>query len=176
MYTIGLGGACADSGWVCRRGCARRDGAVAAAGGPSTAPPGGGSYSDVSAEAHSGLLATGPRDLSAIVTGALYSDAKPHWSYAAPTSGQRLGLAEYSTGVPGEPGVDIGPYGSGYGADPPGVSDDHADGIPPQWAFPSEPVRWLHPEREDYYGPEGATPYVRDAYSLFVPDHDVLMS
>lgn len=126
-------------------------------------------------------------DVDPLITGNLYSGLHPRTTYSArtalaPEHGGASGqwLAQFAGGgesLPGEVGVDVGPYG--YGDDLPGTRFSHGsydDGIPAQWAFPSTPMRWYEPAREDHYGPEGPVTHSADMYSLFVPDHDVLVA
>ena len=53
------------------------------------------------------------------------------------------------------------------------------DGIPDQWNFPSTPLLSYyesHIPTEDYYGPEGPTPYTLTGFlTPFEPDHEPLM-
>lgn len=115
-------------------------------------------------------------DVDPLITGHLYGYADDVRNvYSERTShGDVHGLTEYSSaGGVGDVGVDIGPYGlDEYG----GKQIGYDDGIPAPWAFPSTPVRWYAPNREDYYGLEGPTPFATALYELRVPDHDPLVN
>ncbi len=115
-------------------------------------------------------------DVDPLITGGLYAHNDfVRDVYAERTShGNVYGLTEYSSsGGPGDVGVDIGPYGlAEYG----GREIGFDDGIPPEWALPSTPVRWYAPKKRDYYGPDGPTPYTVGLYSLQEPDHDPLLN
>ena len=112
-------------------------------------------------------------DVDPLITGNLYNFTDGVRNvYAERTShGDVHGLTEYSSGSPGEVGVDIGPYGlDEYG----GREIGYDDGIPAEWRLPSTPVRWFAPAKRDYYGPEGPTPFVDGLYDARQPDHDPL--
>jgi hypothetical protein len=114
-------------------------------------------------------------DVDPLVTGQLYAWRDDTRNvYGMRTShGGKYGLHEFSSGVPGEVGVDQGPWGlDEYG----GRMVGYDDGIPEAWRLPSTPVRWYRPRQRDYWGPQGLTPYVVGLYSLREPDHEVLMN
>lgn len=117
------------------------------------------------------------------VTGQLYAGARAggagrrliYGSRTAP--GARWGLREFSTGVPGEPGVDVGLLGlREYSLD--GLPDVFDDGIPENWRMPSTPLNWYAPRQQDYYDVEAGGPavYAEALMSLQEPDHDPLTS
>lgn len=85
--------------------------------------------------------------------------------------GGNWGLQEFSVdNSPGMVGVDVGPNAlSEYE----GSILGYNDGIPEQWQFPSTPIRWYRPRREDHFGHDGPEIVNKDKlYSLFVADHD----
>jgi hypothetical protein len=110
-------------------------------------------------------------DVDPLITGQLYAHSdNMRNTYAQRTSMvDEWGLHEYnSSGAPGDVGVDIGPYGLyEYG----GKRQGSDDGIPEQWAFPSTPIRWYTPNKQDYYGPEGPTVYSVGLFNPREPDH-----
>lgn len=115
------------------------------------------------------------------VTGQLYAGARAagsgrQWVYGNRTSfGDRWGMREFSSGVPGQTGVDVGPFGMcAYSLD--GKPDVFDDGIPAQWRLPSTPVNWYKPRQRDYFDVESQTgrPYAKDLVSLREPDHEPL--
>jgi hypothetical protein len=81
------------------------------------------------------------------------------------------GLQEFSSsGLPGDVGVDVGPEAI---AEYEGSSLGFNDGIPSEWAFPSTPLRWYRPRREDHYGKDGPAVVDPDKlYPTYVPDHE----
>jgi hypothetical protein len=114
-------------------------------------------------------------DVDPLVTGQLYAWRDDTRNvYGMRTShGGKYGLHEFSSGVPGEVGVDQGPWGlDEYG----GRMVGYDDGIPEAWRLPSTPVRWYRPRQRDYWGPQGLTPYVVGLYALREPDHEPLMN
>lgn len=114
-------------------------------------------------------------DVDPLVTGQLYAWRDDTRNvYGMRTShGGKYGLHEFSTGVPGEVGVDQGPWGlDEYG----GRMVGYDDGIPEAWRLPSTPIRWYKPRQRDYWGPQGLTPYVVGLYALREPDHEPLMN
>jgi hypothetical protein len=115
-------------------------------------------------------------DVDPLITGNLYAHNDfVRNVYAERTShGDVHGLTEYSSsGGPGDVGVDIGPFGMAeYG----GREFGFDDGIPEEYGFPSTPVRWYAPEKRDYYGPDGPTPYTEGLYPIQEPDHDPYMN
>ncbi len=119
-------------------------------------------------------------EVDPVVAGRLYQGPRGagtgrRWIYGGRTApGQTWGLHEFSEGVPGEPGVDVGLLGMReYSLDgKPGVFDD---GIPAEWLLPSTPVNWYAPRAADYYDVEDQQ--VRaygagDIEPLSEPDHD----
>ena len=82
------------------------------------------------------------------------------------------GLSEFSSsGLPGDVGVDAGPFGiAEYGGSRVGMND----GLPSEWILPDTPVRWYKPAQADHYGPDGPVVYSDGLYSLTEPDHDPL--
>ena len=122
-------------------------------------------------------------EVDPLITGQLYSGARAagsgkRWIYGGRTSyGDKWGMHEFSTGVPGEAGVDVGLLGMReYSLD--GKPDVFDDGIPPQWQLPSTPVNWYVPQFRDYYDVESGGPAVFKPHlmSLQEPDHSPLMS
>ncbi len=114
-------------------------------------------------------------DVDPLVTGQLYAWRDDTRNvYGMRTShGGKYGLHEFSTGVPGEVGVDQGPWGlDEYG----GRMIGYDDGIPEAWQLPSTPVRWYRPRQRDYWGPQGLTPYVVGLFALQEGDHEPLMN
>ena len=111
-------------------------------------------------------------DVDPLLSGQLYEHADHVRNvYAQRTShGDVHGLTEYSSGGgPGDVGVDVGPFGlDEYG----GRQIGFDDGIPPEWAMPSTPIRWYRPHQRDHFGPEGPTAYTEGLYTLSEPDHD----
>ncbi|MDE2097449.1 MAG: hypothetical protein KGL39_09410 [Patescibacteria group bacterium] len=73
------------------------------------------------------------------------------------------GLQEFASDrSPGMVGVDIGPNAlSEYEGSALGWND----GIPEAWKFPSTPIRWYKPAREDYYGHDG--PAINNSEKLY---------
>jgi hypothetical protein len=110
-------------------------------------------------------------DVDPLITGQLYAHSNQRRNvYAQRTSmGDERGMHEYnSSGEPGDVGVDIGPYGL-YEYE--GRRSGYDDGIPENWAFPSTPIRWYEPYKQDYYGKEGPTVYSEGLFNLREPDH-----
>jgi hypothetical protein len=122
-------------------------------------------------------------EVDPLVTGQLYAGTRAagtgrRWIYGGRTShGHKWGLHEFSSGVPGQPGVDVGLLGMReYSLDGrPGVFDD---GIPANWQFPSNPISWYVPKERDYYDVEAqqAAVYKANLTPLFEPDHDPLVN
>lgn len=122
-------------------------------------------------------------EVDPLVTGQLYAGTRAAGEgrrllYGGRTShGDKWGLHEFSTGVPGQAGVDVGPLGlREYSLDGlPGVFDD---GIPENWRLPSTPPSWYAPRGRDYYDVENqdARPYEPNLVSLREPDHDPLVN
>jgi hypothetical protein len=117
------------------------------------------------------------------VAGQLYAGARAagtgrRWVYGGRVSfGDRWGMREFSTGVPGQTGVDVGPLGMcEYSLD--GAPDVFDDGIPAQWRMPSTPVNWYKPRQRDFYSVEdrAGRPYAEHLVSLREPDHEPLFS
>ncbi len=115
------------------------------------------------------------------ITGQLYAGARAagvgrQFIYGNRVSfGDKWGLREFSTGVPGQTGVDVGPLGMcQYSLD--GTPDVFDDGIPPEWAMPSTPVNWYKPKDRDYYNVEerGGSVYPNNLMPLSEPDHEPL--
>jgi hypothetical protein len=118
-------------------------------------------------------------EVDPLLSGQLYAGPRAagvgrRWIYGGRTShGHDWGLREFSTGVPGQAGVDVGLLGMReYSLDGrPGVFDD---GIPETWRFPSTPVNWYAPRERDYYDVEaqqGAV-FKENLMTLQEPDHD----
>jgi len=174
--------------------------ALAAAGGPrepmkaGPAPPG---FLDLAAGYPYGysLATTDPAqvqlnrlyssaEVDPLVTGQLYAGPRAagvgrRQIYGGRTSfGRRWGMHEYSAGVPGQAGVDVGLLGMREYSLDPGAPDVFDDGIPAQWKLPSTPVNWYVPQFRDYYDVEAGGPavYAKDLMSLQEPDHEPLMS
>lgn len=120
-------------------------------------------------------------EVDPLVTGQLYAGPRAagpgqRFIYGGRTAhGDKWGLHEFSTGVPGQAGVDVGLLGMReYSLDDrPDVFDD---GIPENWQLPSTPVNWYVPQGRDYYDVEanGAGVYKAGLMSLQEPDHEVL--
>lgn len=124
-------------------------------------------------------------EVDPMITGQLYSRAvfsgEGHrYVYGGRVAmGDRWGMHEFSRGVPGTVGVDIGPLGLpeyGVSADRPHKVFD--DGIPENWVMPSTPMNYYYvPQRMDYYSPEAGGPevYKKNLVTLSEPDHDPLI-
>ena len=122
-------------------------------------------------------------EVDPLVAGQLYAGPRAagtgrRWIYGGRTShGNSWGLHEFSSGVPGESGVDVGLLGMReYSLDGrPGVFDD---GIPENWRLPSTPTNWYAPRERDYYDVEAqqAAVYKPNLVSLQEPDHDPLLN
>lgn len=112
-----------------------------------------------------------------LVTGQLYERSRGagpnhRWLYGGRTSGQ-WGLHEFSTGIPGDVGVDVGLLGErSYTID--GRQEVFDDGIPQNWYLPSTPIKWYKPTDADYYDLKKQQPAVcqKALHTLQVPDHD----
>lgn len=122
-------------------------------------------------------------EVDPLVTGQLYAGPRAagvgrHWVYGGRTSfGDKWGLHEFSSGVPGQAGVDVGLLGMReYSLD--GRPDVFDDGIPENWQLPSTPMNWYAPSERDYYDVEAqqAAVYKPDLMSLSEPDHDPLLN
>ena len=123
-------------------------------------------------------------EVDPLITGQLFSGSRAagtgrRWIYGGRTSyGDKWGMHEFSSGVPGEAGVDVGLLGMReYSRD--GRPDVFDDGIPENWQMPSTPMNWFYvPKERDYYDVEAQGPGVfkEDLMSLQEPDHEVLMS
>lgn len=118
-------------------------------------------------------------EVDPIVTGQLFSGPRAagtgrRWIYGGRTShGDKWGLHEFSTGVPGQAGVDVGLLGMReYSLD--GRPDVFDDGIPENWRLPSTPTNWYVPQERDYYDVEAQQPavYKPNLMSLGEPDHE----
>ena len=117
-------------------------------------------------------------EVNPLVTGQLYSGPRSagighRWIYGGRTShGGKRGLREFSTGVSGQAGVDIGPLGmQEYSLD--GRPDVFDDGIPENWQISSTPVNWYVPDESNYQHSEV---YDKNIMSLKKPDHDPLFN
>jgi hypothetical protein len=115
------------------------------------------------------------------VTGQLYAGARAagvgrQFIYGNRVSfGDKWGMREFSTGVPGQTGVDVGPLGMcQYSLN--GTPDVFDDGIPPEWMMPSTPPNWYKPKQRDYYNVEtgGPSVYPNNLMPLYEPDHGPL--
>ena len=116
------------------------------------------------------------------ITGQLYAGARAagvgrQFIYGNRVSfGDRWGMREFSSGVPGQVGVDVGPYGlSSYSLDgTPDVFGD--DGVPSEWLLPSTPPNWYRPKQRDYYNVEtrGPSVYEPNLMPLMEGDHEPL--
>jgi hypothetical protein len=122
-------------------------------------------------------------EVDPLVTGQLYAGPRAAGTgqrliYGGRTShGDKWGLHEFSTGVPGQAGVDVGLLGvREYSLDGRPVVED--DGIPENWQLPSTPTNWYAPQGRDYYDVEANGPGVYKAglMSLQEPDHDPLLN
>lgn len=122
-------------------------------------------------------------EVDPMVTGQLYAGPRAagtgqRFIYGGRTShGDKWGLHEFSTGVPGQAGVDVGLLGMReYSLD--GRPDVFDDGIPENWQLPSTPTNWYVPQGRDYYDVEANGPGVYKAglMSLQEPDHDPLLN
>lgn len=118
-------------------------------------------------------------EVDPIVTGQLFSGPRAagtgrRWIYGGRTShGSDWGLHEFSTGVPGQAGVDVGLLGMReYSLD--GLPDVFDDGIPENWQLPSTPTNWFVPQERDYYDVEAqqSAVYKPNLMSLREPDHE----
>ena len=111
-------------------------------------------------------------EVDPVVTGKLYAGAcNKRNTYAQRTSlGDVYGLTEFSSaGIPGDVGIDVGPYGMAeYGGQQVGADD----GMPKDWDLPETPLRYYKPASGDYYGKEGATADTYGLYALTEGDHD----
>lgn len=122
-------------------------------------------------------------EVDPLVTGQLYAGPRAagtgqRFIYGGRTShGDKWGLHEFSTGVPGQAGVDVGLLGMReYSLD--GRPDVFDDGIPENWQLPSTPTNWYAPQGRDYYDVEANGPGVYKAglMSLQEADHEVLIN
>lgn len=122
-------------------------------------------------------------EVDPMVTGQLYAGPRAagtgqRFIYGGRTShGDKWGLREFSAGVPGQAGVDVGLLGMReYSLD--GRPDVFDDGIPENWQLPSTPVNWYVPQGRDYYDVEanGVGVYKPGLMSLQEPDHEVLLN
>ncbi len=122
-------------------------------------------------------------EVDPLITGQLYAGARAagpghRWIYGSRTAyGGKWGLREFSTGLPGQTGVDVGPLGlREYSPD--GRPEVFDDGIPENWQMPSTPVDWYAPAGRDYYDVETQQVGVYDKHLLPLqePDHDVLLN
>lgn len=122
-------------------------------------------------------------EVDPLITGQLYAGARAagpgrRWIYGSRTAyGGKWGLREFSTGLPGQTGVDVGPLGlrdCSLGGRP----EVFDDGIPENWQMPSTPVDWYAPAGRDYYDGEAQQAGVYDKHLLPLqePDHDVLLN
>jgi len=120
-------------------------------------------------------------EVDPLITGQLYAGTRAAGAgrrmlYGGRTAhGDQWGMHEFSTGVPGQAGVDVGLLGMReYSLD--GRPDVFDDGIPENWQLPSTPVNWYVPQGRDFYDVEaqGAGVYESDLMSLQEPDHEVL--
>ena len=109
-----------------------------------------------------------------------YASTNGQYGYHAPT-GQ---LSEFnSNSATGDVGVTIGPtvYDklTSINIGPVVFPTEYDDGIPSEWNLPSTPMLSYyesHIPTEDYYGPEGPTPYSLKGFNIpFEPDHEPLM-
>jgi len=123
-------------------------------------------------------------EVDPLITGQYYARARNAGENRRLLYGNRvahsgeLGLREFSSGLPGEVGVDVGPLGLreySLGGQGPEIFDD---GIPENWYLPSTPVKWYAPKGEDYYDVEASGPRLGPDvdYSLMEPDHDPLLN
>ena len=123
-------------------------------------------------------------EVDPLISGQLYAGPRAagpgrRWIYGGRTShGNKWGLHEFSSGVPGEAGVDVGLLGiPEYSLDGsrPEVFDD---GVPENWRLPSTPINWYAPAGRDFYDHEAqqAGVYSKNLMSLQEPDHEVLVS
>ena len=110
-----------------------------------------------------------------------YASANGNYGYKAPT-GQ---LSEFnSSGSSGDVGVTVGPLKydkiSSISVGPVVFPTNYDDGIPSEWDLPSTPMLSYyesHIPTEDYYGPEGPTPYSLKGFRMpFEQDNEPLMN
>jgi hypothetical protein len=122
-------------------------------------------------------------EVDPLITGQLYAGVRAAgegraWVYGGRTSfGDKWGMHEFSSGVPGQAGVDVGLLGMReYSLD--GKPDVFDDGIPENWKLPSTPTNWYVPQQRDYYDVESqdAAVYKPDLLPLQEPDHDPLVN
>lgn len=119
-------------------------------------------------------------EVDPLITGQLYAGARGGRRpvYGARTSyGNKWGMREFSSGVSGQAGVDVGLLGMReYSLD--GRADVFDDGIPEDWQFPSTPINWYAPQGEDYYDVDAGGPTTgKTAIAAnFLPDHDPLQN
>jgi hypothetical protein len=122
-------------------------------------------------------------EVDPLVTGQLYAGPRAAGTgrrliYGGRTShGDKRGLHEFSAGVPGQAGVDVGLLGMReYSLD--GSPDVFDDGIPENWQLPSTPTNWYVPQGRDYYDIEANGPgvYKTGLMSLQEPDHEPLLN
>lgn len=123
-------------------------------------------------------------EVDPIVAGQLYAGVRANgpnrrWIYGGRVShADKWGLHEFSSGVPGETGVDVGPLGMGEYSLDGGKPDVFDDGIPENWRLPSTPVSWYVPAERDFYNVEASGPgvYAPHLTPLQEPDHDPLIN
>lgn len=122
-------------------------------------------------------------EVDPLITGQLYSGSRAAGTgrrmlYGGRTShGKDWGMHEFSSGVPGEAGVDVGLLGMReYSLD--GKPDVFDDGIPENWQMPSTPMNWYAPKERDYYDAESQGPavYKPNLMPLGEPDHEPLLN
>jgi hypothetical protein len=120
-------------------------------------------------------------EIDPLLAGQLYAGPRQSgenraWVYGNRMShGTRYGMKEYSEGIPGQTGVDVGPLGlNQYSLD--GKPDVYGDGLPERWGLPSIPVNWYKPQARDHYDVEKQNPtvYEPNLIGLSTPDHDPL--
>lgn len=122
-------------------------------------------------------------EVDPLITGQLYAGERAEGAGRRPIYGGRTshgntwGMREFSTGVPGQAGVDVGLLGMReYSLD--GKPDVFDDGIPENWQMPSTPMNWYSAQGGDHYDVEAGGPAVHSDHlmSLQEPDHDPLTS
>ena len=198
LVAIGLASPCGHHAAGPRKGAGPRQAAgprrVAAAGPPPAAQPprrrapklaaGGLSlsypYNHLFSEEEKGGALHSSEEVDPLITGGLYSAARAagrgrRWVYSGRTAdGGTLGMREFSSGVSGQPGVDVGLLGMRqYALDRSG--DVFDDGVPENWRIPATPLNWYASRRDDHYDVAGAAPAAPGGVrAIQEEDHDLL--
>ena len=137
-------------------------------------------YNHLFSEEEKGGALHSSEEVDPLITGGLYSAARAagrgrRWVYSGRTAdGGTLGMREFSSGVSGQPGVDVGLLGMRqYALDRSG--DVFDDGVPENWRIPATPLNWYASRRDDHYDVAGAAPAAPGGVrAIQEEDHDLL--